>query len=255
MKDFFSLQGKIAVVTGAGRGLGQGIALRLAAAGATVGVNDLDAFACKRVVERIVKDDGRAFAMPGNVVDETTMTNLFGFVHTAFGGVDILVNNAGVSVSEDIFEMSIENWRNVLDINLLGAVIGSKLALEQMRNHGRGGRIIMIGSMVAHQGAVRGWVHYGASKSGLHGLGKTLARTAARFGVTVNNIAPGIIETELLQQSHGAEGVHQLLQQVPLARLGTPDDVAAAVHFLASSDAAYITGATIDVTGGMYIRA
>ena len=133
MKDFFSLQGKIAVVTGAGRGLGQGIALRLAAAGATVGVNDLDALACKRVVERIVKDDGRAFAMPGNVVDETTMTNLFGFVHTDFGGVDILVNNAGVSVSEDIFEMSIENWRNVLDINLLGAVIGSKLALEQMR--------------------------------------------------------------------------------------------------------------------------
>ena len=255
MKDFFSLHGKIAVVTGAGRGLGQGIASRLASAGATVGINDLDTLVCNRVVERIVKDGGSAFAMPGNVADETTMAALFGLVDTDLGGIDILVNNAGISVAEDIFEMSIENWRKVLDINLLGAVIGSKLALEQMRNHGRGGRIIMIGSMVAHQGAVRGWVHYGASKSGLHGLGKTLARTAARFGVTVTNIAPGIIATELLQQSHGAEGVKQLLQQVPLARLGTPNDVAAAVHFLASSDAAYITGATIDVTGGMYIRA
>jgi 3-oxoacyl-[acyl-carrier protein] reductase len=249
------LEGKTALVTGAGRGLGAAIAARLAAEGAGVAVNDVDADAARHTVQCIVAAGARAHAVPGSIADPVQVEQVFQSTIGEFGGIDILVNNAGIVRAEDIFATTLESWQAVIAVNLTGSFLCSKLALQCMRDRGKGGRIIFIGSMVGHQGALKGWVSYGASKSGMHGLAKTLSRTAAPLGVTVNVVAPGIIETEMLRSGHGNEGMRQLLTGVPLGTLGSPDDVAAAVSYLASDDARYVTGTILDVNGGMYVRA
>jgi 3-oxoacyl-[acyl-carrier protein] reductase len=252
--EFFDLTGKSALVTGAGRGLGRAIALRLARAGASVCVNDLDKTICDGIVAEIADFGGNACGYAANVTAEGEVERMIAAVAAKQNGIDILVNNAGISRAETILETSLESWNEVMSVNLAGSFLCSKYAIMNMKAQGRGGRIVMVGSVVGHQGALKGWVHYGASKSGLHGLAKTLVRTAAEFAVTVNCVSPGIVDTEMLTASHG-NGVSNLIDLVPLDRLANTEDVAAAVHFLASDDAGYITGANIDINGGMYIRA
>ena len=247
------LTGKTALVTGASRGLGRGVALVLAEQGADVAVNYLhDEAGAREVCAEIEKMGRKSFCVKADVSCADEVKGMFAAVVGAFGKLDILVNNAGTTKSQNIFETSEEDWDFILNTNLKSLFLCSKEAMEVMKGQ-RTGKIINMSSIVAHRGALYGHVHYAATKSGILGFTRTLARTAAPLGITVNAIAPGIIETELLFKTHGAEEVKALADGVPLG-LGTPRDIGLAAAYLAGEGGRYITGATIDVNGGMYLR-
>jgi 3-oxoacyl-[acyl-carrier protein] reductase len=250
----FRLDGKVALVTGAARGLGAGIAIGLAKAGAAaVVVNDLQPSSqADQTVAAIREAGSGASFLVADVRDEAAVEAMFAAIDRDYGRIDILVNNAGIVRQEDIFHTSLESWRAVLDTHLTGAFLCCRAAMLRMRRQ-RSGRIITNSSVTAWRGAIRGFVHYAAAKAGQIGLTRTLARTAAPYGITVNAIAPGVIETDMLRQAHGEEGIREIAKEIPLG-LGSVEDVAAAVVFLASEEAKHITGATLDVNGGFYFR-
>lgn len=248
-----ALGGRIALVTGGSRGVGRGIALALAEQGADVILNYHQASAiADDTAEEVRRLGHNAATIQADVSSESDVERMFQEIDSRFGRLDILVNNAGTTRAEDVFAASLESWDHIIRTNLTSCFLCSREAMRRMKDAG-GGRIINIGSVVGHNGALRGHVHYAATKSGMLGLTKTLARTGAEYGVTVNCVAPGIIDTELLRQTHGEDGVTALSKTVPLG-LGTARDVGLAVAFLAGEGGRYITGATIDVNGGMYLR-
>ncbi len=249
----FNLSGKVALVTGASRGIGKGTALCLASAGADVAVNYHEhKEQADEVVEAILEMGRKAVAYKADVSDQLDVRLMFERVKKDFGRLDILINNAGTSRDQNIFETDLESFKRLMDINLTSTFLCSKEAMQIMKEQGFG-RIIQVSSVVGHQGALKGHVHYASSKSAQLGFTKTLARTGALYGITVNAIAPGIISTELLYKTHGEEGVAKLGDKVPLG-LGTVDDVGMAVVYLSSDEARYVTGSTIDVNGGLYMR-
>jgi len=245
----FDLTGKTALVTGSSRGIGKGIALCFAKAGADVIINCHSAVQeAESVAEAIQKMGRKAAVFPADVSDEGQVRKMFGEISR----LDILVNNAGTSQDKNIFEMDKADWDRIIKTNLTSGFLCSKYAMEKMKQQ-NGGRIIFISSVVGERGALFGHVHYAATKSGQIGMTKTLARTGAPYNITVNAIAPGIIETELLYQTHGAQGVADLGKTIPLG-LGKTEDIGAAAVYLASDEAHYVTGATIDVNGGTNFR-
>jgi len=251
----FELKNKVALVTGSSRGLGAGIALALGEAGADVVVNYRSKRKEAENICRQIVDMGagrRAITVQADVSSQSDVDALFTETINKFGRLDILVNNAGTSKPQDIFETALDDWEYIIKNNLTGIFLCSKAAMKIMRTQ-KDGRIINISSIVSQRGALYGHVHYAASKSGIIGFTKTLARTAAPFNITVNAIAPGIIETELLYQTHGNKEVKKLAASVPLG-LGTTRDVGLAVVYLAGEGGRYITGATIDINGGMNYR-
>lgn len=244
------LEGKIALVTGASRGLGRGIADVLAEKGATVIVNyRTDAAHAESLCGEICAKGGTAVPFQADVGKRNDVDALFEFVRSGFGRLDILVNNAGTTKAQDIFETSDADWDFILQTNLKSLFLMCKRAMEIMREQ-RSGRIINMSSIVAYRGALFGHVHYAATKAGILGFTRTLARTGAPYNITVNALAPGIIETELLFQTHGAEGVAKLAKTVPLG-LGTVRDVGLAAAFLAGEGGRYLTGLCLDINGGM----
>lgn len=248
----FRLDGKVALVTGAARGLGAGIAMELARAGAAaVVVNDICS-APEGLLSEMCAAGAAAVFHAADVRSEEQVESMFQAILRERGRLDILVNNAGIVAREDIFDTSLESWRAVLDTHLTGTFLCSRAAMRIMREQ-RSGRIIQIGSVVAWRGAIRGFVHYAAAKAGQAGFTRTLARTAAPFGITVNLIAPGVIETEMLHQAHGTEGIREVAREIPLG-LGSVADVGSAAVFLASDESRHITGAVLDVNGGFYFR-
>jgi len=247
------LKDQVAIVTGASRGLGSGIALVLAEMGADVVVNYMSAEAQANEMVELIKSQGRrALAVQADVGTADGAQRLFDACMAQFGRLDILVNNAGTSQPKDIFEMSLEDWDRLLRTNLTSCFLCSQAAMRIMAPQRRG-RIVNISSVVGHQGAIFGHLHYAATKSGMLGVTKTLARTAAPLGITVNAVAPGCIETELLHQTLGDERVEEMRAKIPLG-LGTIRDVGLAVAFLCGEGGRYITGATLDVNGGLYFR-
>jgi NAD(P)-dependent dehydrogenase (short-subunit alcohol dehydrogenase family) len=254
MVEALPLSGRVAVVTGASRGIGRGVALALAEQGADVVLADLqDDDDDARATAADVAATGRAVeVVRADVADEGDVARLFARGAERFGRLDILVNNAGISQAVDVFSTTLTDWHRVLDVNLTGAFLCAREAMRLMAPQ-RAGRIVNVSSVVAHQGALLGHAHYAASKAGLLGLTRTLARTGAPLGITVNAVAPGIIETDLLHRTHGSDGIARLAAQVPLG-LGRPRDVGLAVAFLCGPGARYITGATLDVNGGQYMR-
>ena len=249
----FRLDGKTALVTGASRGLGRGIALCLARAGADVIVNYRSSKAQAEDVAREITSLGRrATVQQADVSSEDEVKQMMAAVEAEAGHLDILVNNAGTTRAESIDEIDLDSWNHILATNLTGTYLCSRHAIPLMKTRGWG-RIVQVSSVVGENGALYGHVHYAASKSGQLGFTKTLARTVAPFGITVNAIAPGIIATELLYQTHGEEKVGALAESVPMG-LGTVEDVGCAIVYLASEEARYITGATLDINGGMYLR-
>lgn len=248
------LDGKVALVTGAARGIGASIAIALAKAGVSaVIVNDLEQNAgVDSTVACIRETAAQVLFVPADVRNEEMVESMFTTIDRNFHKIDILVNNAGIAPQEDIFATSLQSWHNVIDTHLTGAFLCSRAAMFRMREQ-RSGRIIYVSSMVASRGAIHGFVHYAAAKAGQIGLARTLARTGAPFGITVNAIAPGIIETDMLREAHGEDGIRELAKDIPLG-LGTPEDVAGAVVFLASDEARYMTGTVLDINGGVYFR-
>jgi 3-oxoacyl-[acyl-carrier protein] reductase len=236
-----------ALVTGASRGIGAAIAKSLAAEGWPVGVNyRTDEEGAAAVVSEIEAGGGQALSVQGDVADPDAVDKLFTEVEQRFGPVLVLVNNAGVRADGLSMQLEDDEWEHVLATNLSGAFRTTRRALKGMMR-ARHGRVINIASVV---GAVRGnagQANYAASKAGLVGFTRTVAAEVARRGVTVNAVAPGLVETEL------TEGIDQqrFLDAVPARRAGTVGEIAACVRFLASDDAAYVTGTTLTVDGGL----
>ena len=243
-----SLQGKTAIVTGAAQGIGRAIAECLAQAGADIAVADLDPGRSVETVASIEKLGRKALNIKVNVADANETKAMVEQVMKAWGKVDILVNNAGITRDGLLLRMKEEDWNLVLQINLNGTFNCTKAVLQPMTKQ-RYGRIVNIASIVGVIGNA-GQANYSASKAAVIGFTKTVGREYASRNVTVNAVAPGFIDTAM---THGlpADVKDTLLKQIPLGRLGTPADIAAAVRFLVSEDAAYITGHVLHVNGGM----
>ncbi len=245
-----SLTGKIALVTGAAQGIGKDIALALATDGADVAICDVNLEAAQKTAADIEAKGRKSLAVKANVAASADVTSMLEQVVEKFCRIDILVNNAGITRDGLILRMKDEDWDLVLSINLKGAFLCAKSALKYMTKQ-RGGTIINIASIVGAMGNA-GQANYVASKAGLIGLTKTIAREYATRGITANAVAPGFIETAMTQAL--PENVRQeLAKQIPMGKLGTPEDVANAVRFLASPWASYITGQVVHVNGGMYM--
>lgn len=244
------LKGKTALVTGGAQGIGRAIALSLAQSGADVAVSDINLDMAKKTADEIAALGVRSVAIGGNVADSESAKKMVDEAVEGLGSLFILVNNAGITRDNLIMRMKDEDWDLVLDVNLKGSFNCAKAALKHM-SKARGGRIINIASVVGAMGNA-GQANYVASKAGLIGLTKTIAREYASRNITANAVAPGFIDTAMTQAL--PEKVREeLMGQIPLGRLGTADDVAGAVSFLASDYAAYITGVVLHVNGGMYM--
>jgi len=243
------LEGKVAVVTGASRGIGRAIALKLADDGAKVVVNYSGSQAkAEEVVARIQENGGEAIAVQASVSQSEEVTALIDTAVKTFGSLDILVNNAGITRDNLLMRMKEDEWDDVLNTNLKGVFLCTKAVTRQMMKQ-RAGRIINISSIVGVAGNA-GQANYVAAKAGVIGLTKTTAKELASRNILVNAIAPGFIETEMTDQL--PEELKQgMLTQIPLAKLGQPEDIAKAVAFLASDDANYMTGQTLHIDGGM----
>ena len=245
------MEGRVALVTGASRGIGRAIALKLAALGARVTVNYRSGeAAADEVVEAITSAGGEARAFRADVSDEEAATSLVKSVVATYGQLDILVNNAGITRDNIMARMKADDFDAVLATNLRSCWLMCRAALRVMMR-ARYGRIVNISSVTALMGNA-GQSNYAASKAGIIGMSKSLAREIASRGITVNVIAPGFIATDMT-----AELPEDLLDtaraHIPLGRIGQPSEVAAAVAFLASDEAKYITGQTLNVDGGMYM--
>jgi 3-oxoacyl-[acyl-carrier protein] reductase len=245
-----SVSGKIALVTGAAQGIGRNIALSLANDGADVAICDMNLDAAQITAAEIEAAGRKSLALKANVAASTDVTAMIDKVVEKFGKIDILVNNAGITRDGLIVRMKDEDWDLVLSVNLKGSFLCTKAALKYMSKQ-RSGTIINIASIVGAMGNA-GQANYVASKAGLIGLTKTTAREYASRGITANAVAPGFIDTAMTQAL--SENIRQeLAKQIPMGKLGTPEDVANAVRFLASPWASYITGQVIHVNGGMYM--
>jgi 3-oxoacyl-[acyl-carrier protein] reductase len=245
-----SLNGKIALVTGAAQGIGRDIALGLAADGADVAICDVNLEAAQKTAADIEAKGRKSLAVKANVAASADVAAMIDQVMEKFGRIDILVNNAGITRDGLILRMKDEDWDLVLSINLKGAFLCTKAALKHMAKQ-RAGTIINIASIVGAMGNA-GQANYVASKAGLIGLTKTIAREYANRNVTANAVAPGFIDTAMTQALTDQVRA-DLAKQIPLGRLGSSEDVANAVRFLASTSAAYITGQVVHVNGGMYM--
>ncbi|MCW5848882.1 MAG: 3-oxoacyl-[acyl-carrier-protein] reductase [Anaerolineae bacterium] len=245
----FNLNGKIALVTGGSRGIGRAIALALAAQGAAVVVNyQSNADAAHAVVEAITGQGGRALAVQGDVKDAATAQEMVKAATSEFGRLDILVNNAGTTRDMLLPMMKEEDWDTVLDTNLKGAFLVTKAAIRPMIRQ-KSGRIINITSMAGVAGNA-GQANYSAAKAGLIGFTKSVAKEIGSRGITVNAVAPGFIPTDLTA-SVPADIIARAVEMSSLKRPGTVEDVAAAVVFLASDEAGWITGQVLAVDGGL----
>lgn len=242
--------GRIALVTGASRGIGEAIAHRLAAEGAIVLAAARSTSLLNRVVEDISKSGGRARVLELDVSEPSSIEAAMKSALEEHGQIDVLVNNAGIAEDNLILRMSREAWDRVLMTNLTGAFLLIQAVVKSMVRH-RYGRIVNVTSVVGLMGNA-GQANYAAAKAGLVGLTRSVARELGSRNVTCNAVAPGFIATAMTDRM--TEQAREALSgQIPLQRLGTPDDVAGAVAFLASEDAAYVTGAVLNVSGGLYM--
>ena len=242
-----NLSGKIALVTGASRGIGRAIAEKLVACGATV-IGTATTEKGAEAISQYLDKNGKGLAL--NVTDEASIESVISTIKAEFGDIDILVNNAGITRDNLLMRMKDDEWQDILDTNLTSVFRLSKALMRTMMKK-RYGRIITIGSVVGAMGNA-GQSNYAAAKAGLIGFSKSLAREVASRGITVNVVAPGFIATDMTAALTDEQKA-LTVAQVPVGRLGEPAEIASAVAFLASDEASYITGETLHVNGGMYM--
>ena len=243
------LQGKVALVTGASRGIGLAIAKRLGSAGARIVIMDMAFREGPESVIKALKEVGaEATTHEANVTDGEQVEALFKSVEEEWGGVDILVNNAGITRDGLLMRMTDEQWDAVLNVNLKGAFLCSRAAIRGMMRK-RWGRIVSLSSVVA-LGGNPGQVNYAASKAGLIGMTRTLSKEVASRNITVNAVAPGFIGTDMVD-ALSDEMKAKVMERIPMDRFGTAEDVAGVVAFLASEEASYVTGQVVGIDGGL----
>ena len=244
---------KVAIVTGAARGIGAATAIRLAADGNAVAVVDLDASSCSATAEKIVAEGGRALAVGADVGDGQAVESAVQRIASELGPPVILINNAGVTKDNLLYKMSDADWDAVMNVHLRGSFLMTR-AVQAHMTQARWGRIVNMSSVSALGN--RGQANYSAAKAGLQGLTKTLAIELGRFGVTVNAVAPGFIATEMTRATAERVGVpweefkQRAAASIPVGRVGEPADIAAAVSFLAGEESGFISGQVIYVAGG-----
>jgi meso-butanediol dehydrogenase / (S,S)-butanediol dehydrogenase / diacetyl reductase len=255
-------QGKTIVITGASRGIGATLAKRFAQEGGAV-VASANESACETVAADIVKTGGKALAVIADVTKKGDVIALYDAAERTFGGVDVSIQNAGIITIARIEAMTEKEWDKVMEVNTKGVFLCCQEAISRMRKHKRGGRLINTASGQARQGFIY-TPHYAASKFGVVGITQSLAKEVAKEGITVNAFCPGIIETDmwayndevwgkLLGDYKPGELMAEWVRDIPMGRAGTGEDVAGLVTFLASDDAAYITGQTVNVDGGLFM--
>lgn len=241
------LTGKKAIVTGAGQGIGKAIALKLAGHGADVVVDDINPETAPQVVREIQTLGRKAVAVVADVSKRDHVEKMIQTAVGELGGIDILVNNAGIARSNVLARLKDDQWDEVLNVNLKGIFYCIQAVIPSMMKQ-RSGKIVSISSIYGRIGAL-GDVNYAAAKSGVVGLTKTVARELARYNINVNAIMPGLVDTPLLR-GIPEKYLKPMIEEVPLKRIGRPEDIANVVAFLASDDSSYMTGAIVEVTGG-----
>lgn len=243
-----SLEGRVALVTGAGRGIGRAVATELARAGAKVALNDLDA---GRAEEAAASISG-ATAFPADVSNKSQVDAMVASIRSQLGPVQILVNNAGMDHAASILDIEEEEWDRFMRVNLKSVYLCTRAVLPGMIS-GSFGRVVSMASQVAEQGAMNGGIHYATTKAGILGFTRTLARQMAKHNILSNAVAPGVVDTDLIRENVTPENREKLKAMIPIGRLADPADVARVIAFLVSPAGSYINGATIDVNGGMRI--
>ncbi len=245
--------GRVAFVTGAGRGIGAATALRLAEDGASVVLADIDLEGCKQVAAQIEQAGSQALAVTCNVADRANVEAAFQQAAEHFGRLDILVNNAGVLRDNLLFKMSDDDWETVMNVHLKGAFLCSRAAQAYMVQQ-KYGRIVSLSSTSALGN--RGQANYSTAKAGLQGLTRTLAIELGPFGITANAVAPGFIDTEMTRATARRQGldpdqvIEMASKSIPVRRVGQPRDVANAINFLASEEAGFVSGQIVYIAGG-----
>ncbi|OHB71114.1 MAG: 3-oxoacyl-ACP reductase [Planctomycetes bacterium RBG_13_63_9] len=249
------LKDNVAVVTGGSRGLGRAICLALAAEGAKVAVNYYRHQA--RAVELVARIEAEhavdALPVPADVTHEADVERMFALAEAELGPIDVVVNNAGVWPTAYVKDMSEEEWNATQRVNLTGPFLCCREAVRRWLAARRKGRIVNVSSQAAFRGSTTGHAHYAAAKAGLVALTVSLAREVAAEGIHVNAVAPGMMTTDMARDAL-AKGQQQYIERIPLRRIADPAEIANVVTFLASDRASYMTGATVDVTGGMLMR-
>jgi len=247
------LTGRVAIVTGAGQGIGRGVALGLAREGAIVIVADILSDLASKVASEIYALGGKAIAIQVDVSDWVAVEAMVKQAITKFGKVDILVNNAGIlRATTPLEKITEDEWDEVMGVNVKGAFNCTKAVLPKMKGQ-HWGKIVNVSSIAGRSISNSGGVHYSSSKAALLGFTRHLARETAPFGINVNAIAPAGVETEMVSRVWSTEQIAKLVERIPLGRLASTDEIANLVVFLSSDRSAYITGATIDINGGLLL--
>ncbi len=247
--DPAGLKGRVAVVTGGGRGIGKAISAKLADAGAKVVVADVDEDSARQTAKELAGLSGDVIGSFVDVAQEESVSSLMKIALETFGRIDILVNNAGIMFRTRLMDISLDEWERTLQINLTGVFLCTKAVLPIMKESGFG-RIVNISSSAGRSVSTLGGAHYTASKAGLLGLTRAAAKEMAPLGITVNAICPGLIETKMAMETTTPEELQKFLDSFPIPRLGSPEEIGHLVHFLCTDEAAYITGASLDINGG-----
>lgn len=254
------LQDRVAIITGAAHpdGIGFAVARKFAASGARIVIIDLDASACVQAAASLNQEYAtpdqplRALGIAGNVCDRSSLEAVVSQTLSTFGGLDIVVNNAGIAQPRKIMDITDSDWQATLDVNLRGMLYMAQASIPHMNT---GGSIVCLASIAAQRGGgLLGGPHYAASKGGVLALAKSMAREFAPKNIRVNCVNPGVIITAMNRNAFDAATQQKMLDNIPLARFGTPDDVANVCLFLASPLSAYVTGSAIDINGGMHIH-